>query len=74
MPLHRAIFIRAMDIVCANLKSGTPIRPRRWYEPRPRGDAGRGAGVLTANVPAIAATPSSTNPRSFSGSVLTVPQ
>ena len=74
IPLH-VYFLRAMDIVYANLKSGTAIPPSQVVRTTPRGGTpGAAPAITAANVPAIAGTPSAANAITFSNNVLTVPE
>jgi hydroxybutyrate-dimer hydrolase len=74
IPLH-VYFLRAMDIMYANLKSGTAIPPSQVVRTTPRGGTpGAAPAIAAANVPAIAATPAGTNAITFSNNVLTVPE
>jgi len=74
VPLHR-YFIQAMDIVYANLRSGTAIPPSQVVRTTPRGGTpGAAPAITAANVPAIAATPGAANAITFSGGTLTVPE
>ncbi len=74
VPLH-VYFLRAMDIMYANLKSGTAIPASQVVRTMPRGGTpGQAPAITTANVPPIAATPSAANAITFSNSTLTVPE
>ncbi len=73
VPLH-VYFIRAMDILFANLKNGTAIPPSQVIRTTPRGGTPGAAPAITpANVPAIPATPSAANAITFSNNTLTIP-
>ncbi|HUQ29734.1 MAG TPA: 3-hydroxybutyrate oligomer hydrolase family protein [Usitatibacter sp.] len=73
VPLH-VYFIRAMDIMYANLRNGTAIPPSQVVRTTPRGGTpGAAPAITAANVPGIAATPTAGNAITFSGNTLTVP-
>jgi hydroxybutyrate-dimer hydrolase len=73
VPTH-VYFIRAMDIMWNNLRSGTAIPPSQVVRTTPRGGTPGAAPAITAtNVPAIAATPLGSNAITFSNNTLTVP-
>ncbi|HEX7557572.1 MAG TPA: 3-hydroxybutyrate oligomer hydrolase family protein, partial [Usitatibacter sp.] len=74
IPLHRYL-VQALDIMYANLKNGTAIPPSQVVRTTVRGGAPGAAPAITlANVPAIAATPSTANAITFSGNTLTIPE
>lgn len=74
VPLHR-YFIQAMDIVYANLKSGTAIPPSQVVRTTPRGGTPGAAPAITpTNVPPISATPFGTDAITFSNNTLTIPE
>ena len=74
IPLH-VYFLRAMDIMYANLRNGTAIPASQVVRTTPRGGtAGAAPAIGATNVPAIAATPTSANAITFSNNVLTVPE
>ena len=74
VPLHR-YFIEAMDIMYAHLKSGAAIPPSQVVRTTPRGGTpGAAPPITVANVPPIAASPSSENSIVFSGNLLTIPE
>ena len=73
VPLH-VYFNRAMDIVYANLRDGTPIPASQVVRTTPRGGApGAAPPITSANVPPIAATPAASDAITFSNNVLTIP-
>ena len=73
VPLHRYL-VQALDIMYANLKSGTAIPPSQVVRTTPRGGApGAAPAITAANVPAIAATPAVADAITFSGNTLTIP-
>jgi hydroxybutyrate-dimer hydrolase len=73
VPLHR-YFLQAMDILYANLKSGTAIPPSQVVHTTPRGGTPGAVPALTAaNVPPIAATPAPGNAITFGSNTLTIP-
>jgi hydroxybutyrate-dimer hydrolase len=73
VPLH-VYFVRAMDIVYANLKNGTAIPASQVIRTTPRGGTpGAAPAIAATNVPAIPATPSAANAITFSGGTLSVP-
>ena len=74
VPLH-VYFIRAMDIVYANLKNGTAIPASQVVRTTPRGGTPGAAPAITAtNVPPIATTPSAANAITFGNNTLTIPE
>lgn len=73
VPLHR-YFNQAMDIVYANLRNNTAIPASQVVRTSPRGGApGAAPAITAANVPGIAATPSSADAITFASGVLTIP-
>ena len=73
IPLHRYL-LQALDIVYANLKSGTAIPPSQVIRTVPRGGTPGAAPAITlANVPAVAATPAGGDAITFSNNTLTIP-
>jgi hydroxybutyrate-dimer hydrolase len=73
VPLH-VYFNRAMDIVYANLRDGTPIPASQVVRTTPRGGVPGAAPAITpANVPPIAAAPAASDTITFSNNVLTIP-
>jgi hydroxybutyrate-dimer hydrolase len=74
IPLHRYL-IQALDIMYANLKSGTAIPPSQVVRTTVRGGTPGAAPAITiANVPPIAAAPSAANTITFSANTLTIPE
>jgi len=74
VPLH-LYFVRAMDAMYANLRSGTALPPSQVVRATPRGGApGAAPALAAANVPAIATAPSPADRVGFAGTSLTVPQ
>ncbi|WPB58908.1 3-hydroxybutyrate oligomer hydrolase family protein [Xylophilus sp. GOD-11R] len=74
VPLH-VYFVRAMDAMYANLRSGAALPPSQVVRATPRGGSPGAAPALTAaNVPAIATAPAAADRIGFSGSSLNVPQ
>ena len=73
VPLH-VYFIRAMDLMYANLKSGTAIPASQVIRTMPRGGApGAAPAIAASNVPPIPATPSAADAITFSNNTLTIP-
>ena len=74
IPLH-VYFNRALDMVYANLKSGTALPPSQLVRTSKRGvDANGKANAINAgNLPAILATPAGADQITFGGNVVTVP-
>lgn len=73
VPLH-VYLVRALDLMLANLRSGTPLPPSQVVRTVPRGGTpGAAPAITAANVPNIAATPASADAISFAGGVLTIP-
>ena len=73
VPLH-LYFVRAMDAMYANLKSGTPLPPSQVVRTTPRGGVpGAAPAITSAAVPAISATPVPTNQIGFTGTSIAVP-
>ncbi|NMM08753.1 MAG: D-(-)-3-hydroxybutyrate oligomer hydrolase [Polaromonas sp.] len=73
VPLH-IYLVRALDLMLANLRSGTPLPPSQVVRTVPRGGTSGSAPPITAaNVPNIAATPGSSDAITFAGGVLTIP-
>src|SRR5205823_4163471 len=63
-----------MDILFANLKNGTAIPASQVIRTTPRGGTpGAAPAITSANVPAIAATPSAANAITFSNNTLAIP-
>jgi len=75
VPLHR-YFIQAMDIMYANLRSGTAIPASQVVRTVPRGGTPGAAPAITlTNVPSIAAAPISSDQITFTGNnTLTIPE
>ena len=72
VPLHR-YYIQAMDMMFANLKSGTALPPSQVVRTTPRGLNGTVANPITAaNVPPIQATAAAGNQITFANNVVTV--
>jgi hydroxybutyrate-dimer hydrolase len=64
-----------MDIMYANLKFGTAIPPSQVVRTTPRGGTpGAAPPITAANVPPVAASPSSENSIVFNGNLLTIPE
>lgn len=73
VPLH-VYFVRALDLVFANLKSGAPLPPSQVVRTTPRGGTpGSAPAITAANVPPIAATPAAADQISVSGNTVLVP-
>jgi len=73
VPLHRYL-IQALDIMYANLKSGTAIPPSQVVRTTPRGGTpGAAPAITSANVPGIAASPAAADAITFSSSTLNIP-
>ncbi len=73
VPLH-IYFVRSMDAMYANLKSGTALPPSQVVRTTPRGGApGAAPAITAANVPTISAAPAAANQITFAGSSLAVP-
>ena len=73
VPLH-VYLVRALDLMLANLRSGTPLPPSQVVRTVPRGGTpGAAPAITAANVPNIAATPASADAINFAGGVLTIP-
>jgi hydroxybutyrate-dimer hydrolase len=73
IPLH-VYFLRAMDIMYANLKNGTAIPASQVVRTTPRGGTPSAAPAITAaNVPPIPATPAAANAITFGSNTLTIP-
>ena len=73
VPLH-VYYVRAMNAMYANLKSGTALPPSQVVRTTPRGGAAGAAPAITAaNVPAFAAAPAAADQIGFSGSSINVP-
>ena len=73
IPLH-VYFIRAMDSMYANLKSGTALPGSQVVRTVPRGGtAGAAPQITAANVPAIAATPAAADTITFANNTVTIP-
>jgi hydroxybutyrate-dimer hydrolase len=73
VPLH-VYLNRALDIVYANLRDGTPIPPSQVVRTIPRGGVPGAAPAITpANVPPIAPNPAPADAITFSNDVLTIP-
>ena len=73
VPLH-LYFVRAMDAMYANLKSGTALPPSQVVRATPRGGvAGAAPALAPANVPAISAAPTPADQVGFTGTTLNVP-
>jgi hydroxybutyrate-dimer hydrolase len=72
LPLHR-YFIQAMDLMYANLKSGTPLPASQVVRTTPRGLTGAVANPITpANVPPIKAVPATADEITFANNKVTV--
>ncbi len=73
VPLH-PYFVRAMDAMYANLKSGTALPPSQVVRTTPRGGVpGAAPAITAAAVPPISAAPAAANQIVFAGSTLAVP-
>ena len=73
IPLH-VYFLRAMDAMYANLKSGTALPGSQVVRTVPRGGtAGSAPQITAANVPAIAATPAAADAITFANNTVTIP-
>ncbi|MDQ6684482.1 MAG: D-(-)-3-hydroxybutyrate oligomer hydrolase [Pseudomonadota bacterium] len=73
VPLH-LYFVRAMDAMYANLRSGTALPASQIVRATPRGGAPASAPALTgANVPAISTAPAAADQITFSGTSIVVP-
>ena len=73
VPLH-VYFVRAMDAMYANLKSGTALPPSQVVRTTPRGGVPGAAPALTASsLPAISAAPPAANQIGFAATSLAVP-
>jgi hydroxybutyrate-dimer hydrolase len=73
VPLHY-YFIRALDIVYANLKNGTAIPPSQVVRTTPRGGApGAAPAITAANVPPIPAAPAAGDTITYTNNTLTIP-
>ena len=72
VPLHR-YFVQAMDMMYANLKSGTALPASQVVRTVPRGLNGTAANPITAaNVPPIQTTPATADQITFANNVLTI--
>ncbi len=72
VPLHR-YFIQAMDMMYANLKSGTALPASQVVRTVPRGLNGAAANPITAaNVPPILTRPAAADQITFANNVLTI--
>ena len=73
VPLHR-YFNQAMDMLYANLKSGTALPGSQVVRTVPRGGvAGAAPQITAANVPPIAATPAVGDAITFANNTVTIP-
>jgi hydroxybutyrate-dimer hydrolase len=73
VPLH-VYFVRAMDAMYANLKSGAALPPSQVVRTTPRGGLpGAAPAITAAAVPAISTAPVLANQILFAGSSLAVP-
>ena len=74
IPLHM-YFIRAMDMMYANLKSGTALPPSQLVRTTTRGlDAnGKAKPIAAGNLPPILATPAASDQITFGNNTVTVP-
>ncbi len=73
VPLH-IYFVRAMDAMYANLRSGTPLPPSQVVRATPRGGVPGAAPALTAaNVPPISAAPAAADQIGFVATSINVP-
>jgi hydroxybutyrate-dimer hydrolase len=73
VPLHR-YFLQAMDMMYANLKSGTPLPGSQVVRTVPRGGTDGAAPQITAaNVPPIVATPAAADAITFANNTVSVP-
>lgn len=71
VPLH-VYFLRAMDMMLAHLRSGTPLAPSQVVHTTPRGP---GAPALTvANLPPIQAAPPAGDLIGLAAGVMTIPE
>jgi hydroxybutyrate-dimer hydrolase len=74
VPLH-VYFNRAMDLMYAHLKSGTPLPPSQLIRTTPRGGTPGAAPALTgSNVPPIATSPAAADAISYSNGTVSVPE
>lgn len=74
VPLH-VYFNRAMDAMWDHLKSNKALPPSQVVRTTPRGGTPGAAPAITAsNVPALAASPTSSNAITFGSSTLTIPE
>jgi len=73
VPVHY-YFIKGMDLMWARLKNGTALPPSQVVRTSPRGGAaGAAPAISVANVPNIAATPSSGDLISASSGAISLP-
>ncbi|WP_232540256.1 D-(-)-3-hydroxybutyrate oligomer hydrolase [Azohydromonas aeria] len=73
VPLHY-YFVRALDAMYANLKSGTALPPSQVVRTTQRGgEPGAANPITAANVPLFVATPAVGNAITFSGNAVNVP-
>ena len=73
VPLHR-YFVQAMDMLYANLKSGTALPGSQVVRTVPRGGtAGAAPQITAANVPPILATPAAADAITFANNTVTIP-
>jgi hydroxybutyrate-dimer hydrolase len=72
VPLHR-YFVQAMDMMYANLKSGTALPASQVVRTTPRGLTGTAANPITAsNVPPIKVVPDAADRITFANNIVTV--
>lgn len=73
VPMHY-YFVKAMDAMYANLKSGTALPPSQVIRTTPRGGtAGSAPAITQANVPAISANPAANARITFDGNTVVIP-
>ena len=73
VPLHR-YFVQAMDMMYANLKSGTALPASQVVRTTPRGGTAGAAPAITAsNVPPIPTTPAAADAITFANNTVTIP-
>ncbi|MFC5523376.1 D-(-)-3-hydroxybutyrate oligomer hydrolase [Polaromonas jejuensis] len=73
VPLH--VYLgRALDLMLAHLRSGTPLPPSQVVRTMPRGGTpGAAPAITAANVPPIAVNPAGNNTIGFASGVLSIP-
>ena len=68
-------FVKALDAMYANLKSGAALPPSQGIRTTPRGGtAGSAPAITTANVPSFSANPAAGARITFDGSTVVVPE